>query len=202
MNSRRDSGDRPLSVPNACDDGCAKCSVPQRSSCRQDFANFHGDTPSPSYQIGCLFAYERLLRARIGRPVENNTASSRERTLRHCLHGDFRRSRNGPSCRHASPADPPRNPHKFRQPDNLSAIVGPIDPTSSDDALAKNVSPGWSRWHLPWRLAAPRRRSFRYELEAPVEAVIEQESSAAVNVKVIPTMRVVHGRPDPTELLA
>ena len=80
--------------------------------------------------------------------------------------------------------------------------VGPIDPTSSDDALAKNVSPGWSRWHLPWRLAAPRRRSFRYELEAPVEAVIEQESSAAVNVKVIPTMRVVHGRPDPTELLA
>jgi two-component sensor histidine kinase len=44
--------------------------------------------------------------------------------------------------------------------------------------------------------------SFRYELEAPVEAVIEQESSAAVNVKVIPTMRAVHGRPDPTELLA
>jgi hypothetical protein len=39
-------------------------------------------------------------------------------------------------------------------------------------------------------------------LEAPVEAVIEQESSAAVNVKAIPTMRVVHGRPDPTELLA
>ena len=39
-------------------------------------------------------------------------------------------------------------------------------------------------------------------MEAPVEAVIEQESSAAVNVKVIPTMRVVHGRPDPTELLA
>ena len=74
MNSRRDSGDRPLSVPNACDDGCAKCSVPQRSSCRQDFANFHGDTPSPSYQIGCLFAYERLLRARIGRPVENDAA--------------------------------------------------------------------------------------------------------------------------------
>jgi two-component sensor histidine kinase len=44
--------------------------------------------------------------------------------------------------------------------------------------------------------------SFRYELEAPVEAVIEQGSSAAVNVNVIPTMRVVHGRPDPTELLA
>jgi hypothetical protein len=98
--------------------------------------------------------------------------------------------------------DPPRNPHKFRRPDNLSAIVGPIDPTSSDDALAKNVGPGWSRWHLPWRLAAPRRRSFRYKLDAPVEAVIEQESSAAVNVKVIPTRRVVHGRPDPTELLA
>jgi hypothetical protein len=33
-------------------------------------------------------------------------------------------------------------PHKFGQPDNLSAVVGAIDPTSSDDALAKN------RW--PW----------------------------------------------------
>jgi len=92
-------------------------------------------------------------------------------------------------------------PHKFGQPDNLSAVVGAIDPTGSDDAIAKNVGPGWSRWHLPWRLAAPRR-SFRYKLEAPVEAVIEQESSAAVNVKVIPIRRVVHGRPDPTELLA
>ena len=44
--------------------------------------------------------------------------------------------------------------------------------------------------------------SFQYELEAPVEAVIEQESNAVETVKVIPTMRVLHGRPDPTEFLA
>jgi two-component sensor histidine kinase len=44
--------------------------------------------------------------------------------------------------------------------------------------------------------------SFRYELEAPVEAVIEQESIAEVNVKGIPTMRVIRERPDPKELLA
>ena len=44
--------------------------------------------------------------------------------------------------------------------------------------------------------------SFQYELEAPVEAVIEQESSGAANVNVIPTIRVVDGRSDPTELLA
>jgi hypothetical protein len=44
--------------------------------------------------------------------------------------------------------------------------------------------------------------SFQYELEAPVEAVIEQESNDEENVKGIPTMRVVHGHSDPTELLA
>ena len=44
--------------------------------------------------------------------------------------------------------------------------------------------------------------SFRYELEAPVETVIEQESSAVENVKEIPTMRGIRGRPDPKELLA
>ena len=44
--------------------------------------------------------------------------------------------------------------------------------------------------------------SFRYELDAPVEAVIEQESIAEVNVKGIPTMRVIRERPDPKELLA
>ena len=44
--------------------------------------------------------------------------------------------------------------------------------------------------------------SFRYELEAPVEAVVEQESNAVENMKGIPTMRVVHGHSDPTELFA
>jgi hypothetical protein len=44
--------------------------------------------------------------------------------------------------------------------------------------------------------------SFQYELEAPAKVVFEQESIAAVNVDVIPTLRVVRGRPDPTELLA
>ena len=44
--------------------------------------------------------------------------------------------------------------------------------------------------------------SFRYELDAPVEAVIERESIAEVNVKGIPTMRVIRERPDPKELLA
>jgi two-component sensor histidine kinase len=44
--------------------------------------------------------------------------------------------------------------------------------------------------------------SFQYELEAPVEAVIEQESNAEENVKGIPTMRVVHGHSNPTKLLA
>jgi hypothetical protein len=50
--------------------------------------------------------------------------------------------------RPASPADAPRNPRKFRQPDNLSAMVGVIDSTSSDDALAENVGLCWSHWHL------------------------------------------------------
>jgi two-component sensor histidine kinase len=44
--------------------------------------------------------------------------------------------------------------------------------------------------------------SFQYKLEVPVEAVIEQASNAEENVKGIPTMRVVHGHSDPTELLA
>src|SRR5664279_5595830 len=43
--------------------------------------------------------------------------------------------------------------------------------------------------------------SFQYELEAPVEAVIEQESNAEENVKAIPTMHVIRERPDPKELL-
>jgi two-component sensor histidine kinase len=42
--------------------------------------------------------------------------------------------------------------------------------------------------------------SFRYELEAPVEAVVEHESSAVV--KEIPTMRGIREHPDPKELLA
>ena len=44
--------------------------------------------------------------------------------------------------------------------------------------------------------------SFRYELEVPVEAVIEQESNAVENVKGISTMRVIRERPDPKESLA
>jgi two-component sensor histidine kinase len=43
--------------------------------------------------------------------------------------------------------------------------------------------------------------SFRYELEAPVDAVIEQESNAVGNVKGMSTMRVIRERPDPKELL-
>ena len=44
--------------------------------------------------------------------------------------------------------------------------------------------------------------SFRYELQAPVEAVIERESDVVEDAKEIPTMRVIRGRPDPKELLA
>jgi two-component system, chemotaxis family, CheB/CheR fusion protein len=45
--------------------------------------------------------------------------------------------------------------------------------------------------------------SFRYELEAPVEAVVEQESSAVVSLKeIIPTVRVIRRRPDSKELSA
>ena len=44
--------------------------------------------------------------------------------------------------------------------------------------------------------------SFRYELEAPVEAVIEQDSNDVENVKRISTMSVILERPDPKELLA
>jgi hypothetical protein len=44
--------------------------------------------------------------------------------------------------------------------------------------------------------------SFRYELEAPVETVIEQESGVVEDAKEIPTMRIIRGRPDPKELLA
>ena len=44
--------------------------------------------------------------------------------------------------------------------------------------------------------------SFGYELEAPVEAVIEQESNDVENVKGNSTMRVIRERLDPKELLA
>jgi two-component sensor histidine kinase len=44
--------------------------------------------------------------------------------------------------------------------------------------------------------------SFSYELEAPVEAVVEQEPSALINGKGLPTARVIHGRPDAEELSA
>jgi len=44
--------------------------------------------------------------------------------------------------------------------------------------------------------------SFRYELEAPVQAVIEQEPNAVENVKEISTFRVIPALPDPKELLA
>ena len=47
----------------------------------------------------------------------------RKRTFGPCRHSAFRRSGNGPCRRHASPAHGPCNPHKFRQPDNLSANV-------------------------------------------------------------------------------
>jgi hypothetical protein len=40
--------------------------------------------------------------------------------------------------------------------------------------------------------------SFKYELEAPVETVIEQE---IVAVEDGPIVRVIRGRPDPKELL-
>jgi two-component sensor histidine kinase len=44
--------------------------------------------------------------------------------------------------------------------------------------------------------------SFSYELEAPVEAVVEQEPSALINGKGLPTARVIQGRPDAEELSA
>ena len=44
--------------------------------------------------------------------------------------------------------------------------------------------------------------SFRYELEAPVQAVIEQEPNAVENVKTISASRVIPALPDPKELLA
>jgi two-component sensor histidine kinase len=44
--------------------------------------------------------------------------------------------------------------------------------------------------------------SFRYELEAPVETVIEQESGVVEEAKEIPAMLVIRGRPDSKELLA
>ena len=44
--------------------------------------------------------------------------------------------------------------------------------------------------------------SFRYELEAPAETVIERESDVVEDAKEIPAMRVIRGRPDPKELLA
>ena len=71
-----------------------------------------------------------------------------ERTFGPCRHSALRRSGNGPCRRHASPADAPRNPHKFRQPYNLSDMVGVIDSISSDAALAETVGLCWPRWHL------------------------------------------------------
>jgi hypothetical protein len=45
--------------------------------------------------------------------------------------------------------------------------------------------------------------SFRYELEAPVEAVVEQVSKAVVAPKeIIPTVPVICRRPDAKELSA
>src|SRR5260370_24911239 len=72
----------------------------------------------------------------------------RERTIGPCRPGASRRSGNDPCRRHASPADARRNPHKFRQPYNLPAMVGVIDSTCSAAALAENVGLCWSRWHL------------------------------------------------------
>ena len=71
-----------------------------------------------------------------------------ERTFGPCRHSALRRSGNCPCRRHASPAQGPCNPHKFRQPDNLSAMVGVIDSISSGTALAENVGLCWPRWHL------------------------------------------------------
>jgi hypothetical protein len=71
-----------------------------------------------------------------------------ERTFGPCCHSALRRSGNCPCRRHASPAHGPCNPHKFRQPDNLSAMVGVIDSISSGTPLAENVGLCWPRWHL------------------------------------------------------
>jgi hypothetical protein len=54
----------------------------------------------------------------------------------------------------ASPADAPRNPHKSREPDNLSAMVEEIDSINSATAVAENGGFCWSRWHLAMGLAA------------------------------------------------
>jgi two-component sensor histidine kinase len=43
---------------------------------------------------------------------------------------------------------------------------------------------------------------FRYELEAPVECVVEQETNAAVNVRAVAPLRVIRGHSDPAELTA
>ena len=45
--------------------------------------------------------------------------------------------------------------------------------------------------------------SLRYELEAPFEAIVEPELGAALNVKeIIPTVRVIRGRPETNGLSA
>jgi two-component sensor histidine kinase len=41
---------------------------------------------------------------------------------------------------------------------------------------------------------------FRYELEAPTERVVEQETNSAVKVRAVAPLRVVHGHSDPAEL--
>jgi hypothetical protein len=43
---------------------------------------------------------------------------------------------------------------------------------------------------------------FRYELEAPVERVVEQESNAEMNVKAVLPLRVIRGDSDAVELEA
>ena len=46
----------------------------------------------------------------------------------------------------------------------------------------------------------PRGVRFRYELEAPIERVVEQETNVAVNVKAVVPLRVIGGHSDADEL--
>jgi hypothetical protein len=54
----------------------------------------------------------------------------------------------------ASPADAPRNPHKLRRPDSMSATLEAIDPNNSDAALALERWPLLVFGHRVW----PQRR--------------------------------------------
>jgi hypothetical protein len=78
-------------------------------------------------------------RARTGRPVENNAASP-ESGLSAIVSTLLRAIRNSPSYRHAFSAHSPCTPHKFRQPDNLSALVGMIGLISSGTPLAETLA--------------------------------------------------------------